>query len=271
MFTVTDVIGSLVLGLAAGLLGGLAGVGGSILILPGLGMLFGYHSANTHHGYMAAAMTVNLVVAVPAALRHHRHKAVRTDLLPAMLLATGVAVAAGVLASNALPGWQLQVVLAAALVAFAGQTLWKALRRAPDHPPGAERTGRGRIAACGVAGGFPAGLLGLGGGIINVPLFQALLRLPLRPAIATSSALICLTAPIGAGLKMVSLHGLGESWVRALILAAAMAPGAVVGARAGASLTHRLPLAWVRGVIAVILLFASWRLAAAGGRMGGWW
>ncbi len=271
MITLTEITGSTVLGLAAGLLGGLAGVGGSILILPGLGILFAYPTANAHHGYMASAMAANLVVAIPAALRHHKHKAVRLDLLPGMLVTTGLAVAAGVIGSNYMAGWQLQLVLAAALVVFSLQTLISALRRVPEHATAHERATPLRIAACGAIGGFPAGLLGLGGGIINVPLFQVLLGLPLRTAIATSSALICLTAPIGAGLKLASLPGLGESWTRALLLAALMAPGAVIGARMGATLTHRLPLVWVRVLIAVMLLLGSWRLGLAGGRMGGWW
>ena len=271
MIALTEILGASTLGLAAGLLGGLAGIGGSILILPGLGMLFGYPTANAHHGYMASAMTVNLVVAIPAALRHHQHKAVRVDLLPGMVVTTGLAVAAGVIASNLVAGWQLQIVLAASLIAFSIQTLLKAFRRAPDREAPPERITKARVTACGGLGGFPAGLLGLGGGLMNVPLFQSLLGLPLRTAIATSSALICLTAPIGAGLKLASLAGLGEAWTRALLLAALMAPGAVVGARMGATLTHRLPLMWVRIVIALMLILASGRLLVAGGRMGGWW
>ncbi|MFN0010326.1 MAG: sulfite exporter TauE/SafE family protein, partial [Phycisphaerales bacterium] len=267
----TEIVASGIIGLVAGVFGGLAGVGGAIVILPSLGVLFGYPAANTHHGYMAAAMVVTCVVAIPAALRHHKHKAVRLDLLPAMLVATGLAVAAGVLVSNWLPGWHLQLGLAGALVFFSVQMFTKALRRLPEAPPRPELTTRPRIALCGALAGLPAGLLGLGGGIINVPLFQSLLGLPLRTAIATSSALICLTSPIGAGLKLASLAGLGESAGHAMMLALVMSPSAIIGARLGASLTHRLPLVWVRCVIGFIMLLASVRLTHAAGRLAGWW
>ena len=60
--TVTEVLISGLIGLAAGILGGLAGVGGSILILPALAFLFGSRPDVVQHLYMAAAMTVNDVV-----------------------------------------------------------------------------------------------------------------------------------------------------------------------------------------------------------------
>ena len=99
-----------------------------------------------------------------------------------------------------------------------------------------------------------------------------LCKVKLRQAIATSSAVICLTAMIGAALKLWSLPGLyaaaglnGPAAVwRALILAGCMAPTAVIGARIGAGLTHRLPLAWVRAVITIMLIVAAIGLARKG-------
>jgi uncharacterized membrane protein YfcA len=268
---VWQVMAALVIGLAAGLLGGLAGVGGSILILPSLGWVFGYPAATTHHGYMAAAMTVNVAVAIPAALRHRRAGAVRTDLLGVLVPVTGITLALGVLASNRLPGWQLQLLLAGFLILYCGQLTWQVFRRHGEHPHGPQLVTRGRLAWSASATGFTAGLLGLGGGVLQVPLLQVLCRVPLRQAIATSAAVICLTAFIGATIKLSTLSGEGESPLRALVLAGAMIPTAVVGARLGAALTHRLNLQWVRGVIVVMLLISAYRLASAGGRLGGWW
>jgi uncharacterized membrane protein YfcA len=105
------------------------------------------------------------------------------------------------------------------------------------------------------------GLLGLGGGVMLVPLLQLLCRVPLKKAIATSSAVICATALVGAGLKMGSLARLGQSAGAALALALAMGPTAVLGGAIGAKLTHALPVRAVRVVVTVLLGVAAWRLA----------
>ncbi|MBL8756921.1 MAG: sulfite exporter TauE/SafE family protein [Phycisphaerae bacterium] len=261
------------IGLGAGVLGGLAGVGGSILILPSLGVLFGYPRASSHHGYMASAMTVNLIVAIPAALRHHRAGAIRHDLLGRLIPATAITLAGGVIASNFFQGWQLQLLLALGLVLYCLRLLREAVRDLPEHlqGPGSERVTTPRLVASASATGFTAGLLGLGGGVLQVPLLQSLCGVPLRQAIATSSAVICLTAVVGAVLKLVTLPGEGEPVGDALIRAAAMAPTAILGAHLGASLTHRLHLHWVRIAIAVMLLVSAYRLGLDGGRMAGWW
>ncbi len=62
------------LGMGAGLIGGLAGVGGSLIMLPGLHLLYPDAAADDHHLYVAAAMSVNVAVAIPSALiaRHGR-------------------------------------------------------------------------------------------------------------------------------------------------------------------------------------------------------
>lgn len=259
------------IGLSAGLLGGLAGVGGSILILPALGMLFGYPRDTTHHAYMATAMTVNLVVAIPSALRHARAGAVRRDLLPVLVPVTGVTLAAGVALSNLLPGWQLQLLLAGFLLFYCGMLVHQVYGDHADHPPEAEKVTVPALAASAAVTGGSAGLLGLGGGVLQVPLLQVLCRVPLRQAIATSSTVICITAVIGAGLKLATLHHEHESAADAFVMALPMMPTAIVGGLLGARLTHGLPLRWVRAAIAVILAVSAYRLALAGGRMAGWW
>jgi len=270
--TLTEVLISGAVGLAAGILGGLAGVGGSILILPSLAFLFGSQPDVVQHLYMAAAMTVNLVVAVPSALRHRAAGAVRGDLVRKLLPITAISLALGVLASNCFRGWQLQILLAGFLLVYCGLNI-HTLLRGPQHGETAQETVTpARLLVSGGLTGLTAGLLGLGGGVLQVPLLQMLCKVKLRQAIATSSAVICLTAMIGAVLKLWSLPGLyaaagldGHAAVwRALILAGCMAPTAVIGARFGASLTHRLPLACVRGVITVMLIVAAIGLGRKG-------
>ena len=104
----------------------------------------------------------------------------------------------------------------------------------------------------GIVTGFAAGLLGIGGGIIAVPLLQRLCHLPLRRAIACSAALMCITAAVGAVRKnlalagLVTADGLHLDPQESLLIAACLAPTAIVGGLIGAGLTHSMPLRWLR-------------------------
>ncbi len=247
------------IGLVAGTLGGLAGVGGSMIILPGLHFFIGEPRSSTHHLYMAAAMAVNFAVSLPAALRHHRNGLVRVDLLPTLLISTALLMLVGVASSNLLDGTSLRVGLAVFLLGYCLYNLFRIIKPRPkvDLP---EYTSIPRLAVSGGATGFVGGMLGLGGGVLQVPALQILCGLRLKQSIATSSAVICVTAIIGASAKLATLHVHGERWQEALMFAAILAPTAVIGGTIGAWLTHRLPVRYVRVAMVFLLLFAAARL-----------
>src|SRR5262245_45589690 len=83
------------IGLVAGWVGGLMGVGGSLVMIPGLTLLLG---SERQHLYQAAAMIVNVAVVGPAALKHLRAgvtlPAILTWTMPAATLAAVIGVAA---------------------------------------------------------------------------------------------------------------------------------------------------------------------------------
>jgi len=261
---VFDILVTALIGLSAGVIGGMAGIGGSIIMLPGLGLLLGFSGAERveQHSYMAAAMMVNALVAAPAAVRHHKSKAVRFDVAKVLLPAMGLAIIAGVLLSNRFDGVWLTRLLAVFIALYCVSNLVKIALREGEHES-VERSEvkPGRTAGVGAVTGMCAGLLGIGGGVIMVPLLQTVARVPLREAIGTSSAVMCITAVIGAAFKVGTLGGHGLPIVDAVALAALMGPSAMLGAWLGAKLTHALPLAWVRGVISVVLLAAAAKLA----------
>jgi uncharacterized membrane protein YfcA len=253
------------IGLAAGVLGGLAGVGGSMVMLPGLAFAFGYDDAahTSHHVYMAAAMAVNAAVAVPATLRHARHRAVRRELVAWIVPWMIVGIAVGVMLSNRVNGNLLKQGLAVFIAAYCALNVYRVIRPRADgeHPP--ERTRRLLLGGIGASGGVVAGLLGLGGGVLLVPMLQLLARVRLRHAIATSSAAMAASAAIGAAIKFASLPSLGRNPLDAAWFAVVMAPGAMIGAVIGATLTHRLPVRIVRVAVSILLLIAAARMMSA--------
>ncbi len=257
---------ALVIGLVAGVVGGLAGIGGSIVMLPALGIVYGFSGkdAPQQHLYAASAMCVNVVVALVSSVKHKSEGAldptVRNRLLPGMILG----VIGGVIVSNMLDGKPLKQILAGFLLAYAAWTVFQTVRGLPERDLEAARPSWGRLGPIGGGTGFLAGLLGIGGGIVLVPATQLISKLQLRRAIAASASVMWISAGVGAALKVWTLPQHRQSRVEALSIAAAMALGAVAGSPIGAWMTHRLKLPALRVVIAAIL-------AAAGARSAGWW
>ncbi|MEM8738864.1 MAG: sulfite exporter TauE/SafE family protein, partial [Planctomycetota bacterium] len=272
------------LGLAAGTLGGMLGVGGSMLMIPGLVMILGRSTGAEQHVYQAAAMGANVAVAVPAALRHRKSGAMTPAALRWMLPGAVGCVVLGVGLSN-LPVFRGErggvwlgrglAVLLVYMIAMNLRKLWAAERagkraqaEAGDAPEAAGGATPGRGLTVGVVMGTVAGLLGIGGGAIAVPLQQALMRLPVRSCIANSSAVICGSAAVGALYKNLTLTthtpaaGPTLSGWEGVTLMLILAPTAWAGGRLGASLTHRLPLRLLRGLLILLLTAAAWKMAA---------
>lgn len=258
----TDLIFLALLGLAAGSFGGLLGIGGSVIMIPGLTVVLGYN----YHLAQAAAMVVNFFVAAPSLLRHHRAKAVEWSLFSKMLPFALAAILLGVFLSNRLEGRWLELVFGLFLLYVVFVNVRKLLGDAPEPAAGDARLGWIPAGSIGSIMGFAAGLLGIGGGAIAVPLFQKIANLPLRRCIATSAAVMCITALPGAVTKNLTLHAIPADPDLALrpevslSIAALLIPTAILGGYLGAGLTHRLPLRIVRAIFVLLLLLTSARM-----------
>lgn len=243
------------LGFFAGLLGGMMGIGGSVIMIPVLTLAM----KKEYHLAQAAAMVVNVFVAAPAMLRHHRAGAVRWDLLKRMLPFALVAIIIGVILSNYLSDDWLKFGFGLFLIYVIIHNIQRLTTRRTEPVAGEERLGWGMAGSLGAVMGFVAGLLGIGGGGIAVPLLQRLGNFPLRQCIATSSGVMCITAVVGSLVKNLTLTGhldLHNAPLRiedSLLLAVCLAPTAIIGGHLGAGLTHSVPLGFVRIVFILLL------------------
>lgn len=109
----------------------------------------------------------------------------------------------------------------------------------------------------GVLGGFFGGLLGLGGGVIMIPLMTWLGKITQHQAHGTSLVAIVFTALVGG--VMYFLYG-ELDWKIALILAMS----ATITARFGARYAHSLPEKKLKMAFGWFLIFASTMLIAKG-------
>ncbi len=181
-----------------------------------------------------------------------------------------LAIVLGVLLSNFFTGEMARRALIVFLFAFCAYTLITTIRRLPDHEESDQRGGAPLLLMIGGVTGVIAGFLGIGGGLVMVPLLQIVARVPLRLSIAASAAVMWVTALIGATAKLATLsqHSInGEALhiADALVLALPMGIGAVVGATIGATITHTIRLPLLRLAIAAVLAGAGARMAGLGG------
>jgi hypothetical protein len=114
----------ILIGLAAGVLGGLLGVGGGVLFVPGLVIVAGL----TQHEAEASSLLAIVPVALVGAVRQSRYGNVRRDdaLLMGVLSIAGVA--GGVALANALSGGALRTAFAALILLIAAQLVRRTLR-----------------------------------------------------------------------------------------------------------------------------------------------
>ncbi|MHC4710593.1 MAG: sulfite exporter TauE/SafE family protein [Planctomycetota bacterium] len=245
----------LALGLTAGVIGGLIGIGGSIVIIPVLTLLLGHDQ----HFSQASAMIINVFVAAAAVFQHNRAHAICWKIVAHMVPAGLLFIIVGVEISNALDAEILKKMFGVFLLYVVAYNVVKLVGdgRPKDQRP-KERADWGRVSVTGGAMGLVAGLLGIGGGPVAIPLLQRLSNLPLRRSIATSSAVMVLTATVGAARKNLTLAQVTDEPLReSLLTAACLAPTAVLGALIGAWLTHHLPVRWVRLAFTLLMIWAS--------------
>jgi uncharacterized membrane protein YfcA len=113
------------------------------------------------------------------------------------------------------------------------------------------RADRLPLAAAGSVGaGVASALLGIGGGLIKVPLMHLVLGVPLRIATATSNLMIGITASASAIVYL--LRGGIDAYVTG-----PTAVGVFVGATLGSRLGHRIGQRALRLLFVVVLLYTA--------------
>ena len=242
-----DLLGAAGVGLLAGFLSGLFGVGGGILIVPGLVLLMRMDQRRAHGTSLAAIVPIAVAGVAGYAL------ADAVDWTAGALLIVGAAGGAvlGTTALRVVPENWLRALFAAFLVLAAARLFF----------PVTEAVGRGAIdapAAAGLVGigvlsGALAGLLGVGGGIVIVPALVLLFSLPDPVAKGTSLLVIIPTGLVGT----VSNLRAGNA---NLPVAAVVGAFGIVSALGASQLSTVLPARLSRILFAILLVAVAAQL-----------
>ena len=234
------ILGLLAAGALAGVLSALFGIGGGLVLVPVLHYLLGF-------GWVEATQLslVAIMVQSPTGVwQHARRGAVDWRVAIPLCLAglLGVVIGGALQPLLAVPWLK---VLFAALMALAALRL--ALPR-PPLAPGARPLGPAGLYALGLAAGLVAKLLGIGGGLVTVPVLT-LTGLPIHLAVGSSLVPVFTNAAVASGQALAQ----GLDWLPAVPLAA----GALAGVPVGARLAHSLKEQGLRRVFAAGLVLAA--------------
>ncbi len=264
MPTVTTALALIIFGAgaAAGALGAVLGIGGGIFLVPFLNVGLGFPIT------AAAAISLATVIATSSTVSAGRAGEHLINIRLAMVLevVTAAGSVLGGITAQRLSESSIQkifgiVAAAAALVTMARSNRRNILRdpaadpgplggRIFDHDTREVVTYRVRRLPVALLVSFVAGnvssLVGIGGGVLKVPILNAWCGVPLRVAAATSALMIGVTATAGA----VIYYGNGQ-----LIPAAAAAAvlGVQLGSWAGLKVSTRVPIRYLKFLLAVVL------------------
>jgi len=253
--TWTLVLALCAMGIFGGFAAGLLGIGGGMILVPFLTMVFTALHFPTEvvvHMAIATGLATILFTSLSSVRAHHLQGAVRWPVVRAM--------APGIVLGSWLGPWiGKQMNTAALALCFGLFVTVAATQMLIGSKPAGHRAlpGKAGMVAAGGAVGVLAGLVGAGGGFLSIP-FMAWCNVKIHNAVATSAALGFPIALAGTLSNMyfgwndpaLPPYSLGFIHVPALVL---ISVASVSMAPLGARTAHRWPVARLRRVFALVL------------------
>jgi uncharacterized membrane protein YfcA len=259
-------LGIFAISVAAGLIGALAGVGGGILVIPALTIVFG---VDIHLAVGASIVSV-IATSSGAAAAYVRDRMTNMRVGMFLELATTAGAVCGALLATIVAPTFLYVLLGLVLL---GSASMQVVRMGDDAPPtdppsslavrlrlessypdrklGGEVSYSPRRVPLGFGlmwiAGVVSGLLGIGSGVLKVLAMDTAMRLPMKVSSATSNFMIGVTAAASAGIYL----GRGDVDPQ---IAAPVALGVLTGALIGARLLGHISNRAVRLVFLPVLV-----------------
>lgn len=253
-------------GLVAGFLAGLLGIGGGIVTIPVLVLVYKKMGVPTEwlmHVAIATSLTIIIATNSSSVWAHHRKRSVDWSIVKGWWLMVAAGAVMGSFFAKGLKTTEL-VYFFATLAAFVAIKMilpfdrWKLGKELPQ--------GLYRFLGPSCIGFFSA-VMGIGGGSFSVP-YMTLYSVPIHRAVGTAS-LIGLVISVSGGLGYLvggwNVEGMPLGMVGFIHLPSALvvAVAAVFMAPFGAKVAHRLPKAALSIIFGIFLIVATAKLINA--------
>jgi len=248
------------LGLFTGLFAGMLGIGGGLLMVPTLTMMFaaqaGFPATEVLHLALGTSMAAILFTSLASLRAHHQHQAVLWKVVGQITPGKSARGLDGTLFAGSVPSRPLALFFMVFVCVVAVQMIL-------DLKPKASRELPGAFGVFGVGTGIGAlsALVAIGGGSLTVP-FLTWCNVRVQHAIGTSAAVgfpIAIGGSLGYIFNGWEHPGLPPWSVGYVYLPALLwlVPSSMLIAPLGARLAHRLPVATLKRLFAAILILLA--------------
>lgn len=252
----------IIIGLLAGFLAGLFGIGGGLIIIPMLSyalLMQGVEQGLIMHIAVATSLAVIFFTSISAVIAQTRYSAIDWRIFTWMSFGLCFGSFIGAIAASLVSGQILQFVIGLFSLTIALQLFLTTLPVFQQVNHNSPKKIAGIIfTAGGVFIGLASAIFGIGGGSLTVP-YLTWCRVPMKTAVGTSSACalpISLVSSIGyiimsRGITMLPSGSVGYIYFPALVPIAVFS---VVCARFGVNVAHRLSSKLLKRAFALLLL-----------------
>lgn len=248
--------------IVAGFIGSILGLGGGVVMVPVLTILFDFPIASAVGTSLAAIVVTSLA----ASTVYLRRGNVSLEAAYRLELFTVIGASIGGVAAEHIPARAIAVSFGAVLI-FAVFRMTSGVvrnRRGRQSQKEPDRENEWHFSQCGltsrigaftgsILAGTVSALLGAGGGVVKVPILNLFLGAPIRITVGTSALMIGITA--GAGAVHYLIRGQVNP-VTALIVAGSI----FIGARTGARIAGRLKTDYIKMAFSAVLVYTAIRM-----------
>lgn len=264
-FTFSQGVRLLLLGVFSGIIGGMMGMGGGVVKVSGLLIIFG-------QGILLArsvSIITNVFIYGSAAYKYIRKNGLLVkDVAELMIPGAILGVVFGFVIGNLLYVSWLKVLLGI-FALFSGLSMLRKIYLSkisdgyglPEYSPQEyKKESKLKVAGAGFPMGTVMGLFGISGGVFGIPYQKYFLRMPIKNAIANTSVTSFVASAVAIPLVLWQESTHGHSISTPIIMALWIIPGNVLGSLAGAHLTGVLPSDFIRIFYVLIMLAIGVRL-----------
>jgi len=254
----------IITGIAVGFASGLLGVGGCFIMIPVQFWVLESMGIDPKVAILVAFGT-NLLVVLPTAMsgawRHSKKEAVlwRPAIIMGLTGAGGSIL--GAFVATLIPGNILPIIFGIAIIAGGIRMLTAKPPKIEENPPTTDLP----YVLWGLPLGFACGLIGIGGGVLMIPIMVVFLKFQMHKAVGTSTGMMIFTATGGAisymimGWNVPGLPPYSIGYVN-LIQWICLAVTSVIMAQVGAHVAHKLHPQKLKYIFIIVMFYMGLKM-----------